>query len=188
MRSIIITILKFLTNNLFAGVFASIVASFVFKHYSNGRKPNILISPNILKGIAKKEGKIVIIIKVVNQTPFDLTDIGIWVERLYDKGDGNVRVDEFSYSKIEYIRAYTEEDEGKPYARQIKMWNSNNIVSQIEDSDKRHTLRITLKAHCPEYGTTKIFHQIVENIVFDETSIFKQGISLEVESPQNRLT
>lgn len=164
------------------GALASFVASIFFlKHNNKNHRPIIEISDKLI--ISKRDdGTDSLLIKVINKTDQDISDIVFEVEGVTNLAPiGSIPLFKLTLlgrREIMYIQKFNKNDTNAHYAHQTKLFSiESNIVDKSKEFEK---IRVSIRATCPYYNTSVISSKeyTYTQDILSNSHIFNTGNSL----------
>jgi hypothetical protein len=168
---------------IFLGIIASFFSAKIFLRYNNAvNKPEITISNYLIK-TKRQDNTNCLLIKIINNTKADLTDIIINVEGINNISPKNSTalfiLTPLSIRKLFYLPRFKKHDKDALYAHRTKLFNEDfDILEKIKKFEK---IRVSIRATCPEYNTSTIVSKdyIVKSDILDNTHKFNTGNSID---------
>lgn len=165
-------------SGVIVGIFSSYIASKIFqKNNNNTNRPNIQISPQLIKVKKNSENKEGIEVKLINYTNQDLSGIVIELDGLKNLSGGQgtplFRIQQIATKKILNILKYDKTDSINYHNVHRIILRNDDILTLIAKFD---TIRLSVFATCPYYGTAITLTQSYnKKEILDETYHFNLG-------------
>ena len=177
--------LNLLSGGIVGGVASFVASTYFLKHNNINHRPSIKISDKLIK-TTRDDGTPALLIKVINETDEDIADIVFEVEGINNLSPAGsiplLNLTLLGRREILYIQKFNDNDTNAHYAHRTKLFKKDDNI--IEESAKYETIRVSIRATCPYYGTSVITsrdYNFTEDVL-SERHTFNTGNSLSCSS------
>ena len=132
-------------------------STYFLKHNNTNHRPTIKISDKLIE-TTRDDGTPALIIKVINETDQDIADVVFEVEGINNLSPAGsiplLNLTLLGRREILYIQKFNINDTNAHYAHRTKLFsNDGDIIAKCKNFE---TIRVSIRATCPYYGTSVI--------------------------------
>ena len=169
------------SGGIVGGVASFIASKYFLEHNNKAHRPNIAMSDKVIQ-TKREDGTPAILLKVINHTDKDISKIVFDVEGIKNLSpSGSIPLYQLTHitrREILYIKEYNKNDSNAHYAHRTRLFIKNGNI--IEKCKPFETIRISVYAECPYYGTSTVVSQDfdVKKDILETSHHFNTGDSL----------